>query len=37
MVKVIKKGKSLEEVSANDSKVSQIVSEALKDVETRWR
>lgn len=35
MVKVIKSGKSQEEVSANDLKVSQIVSEALKDVETR--
>ena len=35
MVKVIKYGKSQEEVSANDLKVSQIVSEALKDVETR--
>ncbi|RLJ86580.1 histidinol dehydrogenase [Planococcus citreus] len=35
MVKVLKAGKSEEEVSANDSKVSQIVSEALKDVETR--
>ena len=35
MVKVIKAGKSQEEVSANDLKVSQIVSEALKDVETR--
>ncbi|MFP3357977.1 histidinol dehydrogenase [Planococcus sp. SIMBA_143] len=35
MVKVLKAGKSAEEVSANDSKVSQIVAEALKDVETR--
>lgn len=35
MVKVLKSGKSAEEVSANDSKVSQIVAEALKDVETR--
>ncbi|RAZ67314.1 histidinol dehydrogenase [Planococcus maitriensis] len=35
MVKVLKAGKSQEEVSANDSKVSQIVAEALKDVETR--
>lgn len=35
MVKVFKEGKSPEEVSANDSKVSQIVSEALKNVETR--
>lgn len=35
MVKVIKAGKSQEEVSANDLKVSQIVSEALQDVETR--
>lgn len=35
MVKVLKAGKSKEEVSANDSKVSQIVAEALKDVETR--
>lgn len=35
MVKVIKSGKSQEEVSANDLKVSPIVSEALKDVETR--
>lgn len=35
MVKVLKAGKSQEEVSANDSKVSQIVADALKDVETR--
>lgn len=35
MVKVIKSGKSQEEVSANDLKVSQIVSEALHDVEAR--
>ncbi|MGK7376219.1 histidinol dehydrogenase [Planococcus sp. 1R117A] len=35
MVKVYKAGKSQEEVSANDSKVSQIVTEALKDIETR--
>ena len=35
MVKVLKAGKSAEEVSANDSKVSQTVAEALKDVETR--
>ena len=35
MVKLIKAGKSQEEVSANDLKVSQIVSEALKDVESR--
>lgn len=35
MVKVLKAGKSAEEVSANDLKVSQIVAEALKDVETR--
>lgn len=35
MVKVLKAGKSQEEVSANDLKVSQIVSDALKDVETR--
>ncbi|MDN7244499.1 histidinol dehydrogenase [Planococcus shenhongbingii] len=35
MVKVYKAGKSQEEVSANDSKVSQIVAEALKDIETR--
>lgn len=35
MVKVIKAGKSQEEVSANDLKVSQIVSEALQDVEAR--
>ncbi|MGI2327511.1 histidinol dehydrogenase [Planococcus sp. YIM B11945] len=35
MVKVLKAGKSQEEVSANDSKVSQIVSDALKDVETK--
>ncbi len=35
MVKVLKAGKPQEEVSANDFKVSQIVSEAIKDVETR--
>jgi sulfopropanediol 3-dehydrogenase len=35
MVKVLKAGKSQEEVSANDLKVSQIVADALKDVETR--
>ncbi|MEZ0481198.1 histidinol dehydrogenase [Planococcus sp. SSTMD024] len=35
MAKVLKAGKSQEEVSANDSKVSQIVADALKDVETR--
>lgn len=35
MVRVIKAGKSQEEVSANDLKVSQIVSEALHDVEAR--
>jgi len=35
MAKVLKAGKSPEEVSANDSKVSQIVADALKDVETR--
>ncbi|REB08115.1 histidinol dehydrogenase [Sporosarcina sp. BI001-red] len=35
MMKVIKAGKSQEEVVANDSKVSQIVAGALKDVETR--
>jgi sulfopropanediol 3-dehydrogenase len=35
MVKVLKAGKSQEEVSANDTKVSQIVADALKDVETR--
>ena len=35
MVRVFKEGKSPEEVSANDSKVAQIVAEALKDVETR--
>lgn len=35
MVEVLKAGKSQEEVSANDSKVSQIVADALKDVETR--
>ncbi|MCM3757997.1 histidinol dehydrogenase [Sporosarcina aquimarina] len=35
MVKVIKAGKSQEEVVANDTKVSEIVAGALKDVETR--
>lgn len=35
MVEVLKAGKSQEEVSASDSKVSQIVAEALKDVEAR--
>ncbi|MDV6377168.1 histidinol dehydrogenase [Sporosarcina sp. GW1-11] len=35
MVKVIKAGKSQEEVVANDTKVAEIVSGALKDVETR--
>lgn len=35
MVEVLKAGKSQEEVSANDSKVSQIVADALKDVEAR--
>ncbi|WP_303968178.1 histidinol dehydrogenase [Sporosarcina ureae] len=35
MVKVIKAGKSQEEVLANDTKVSEIVAGALKDVETR--
>lgn len=35
MVKVIKAGKSKEEVVANDTKVSEIVSAALKDVESR--
>ncbi|PIC73732.1 histidinol dehydrogenase [Sporosarcina sp. P17b] len=35
MVKVIKAGKSQEEVIANDTKVSEIVAGALKDVETR--
>ncbi len=35
MVKILKAGKSQEEVSANDSKVSQIVAEALKIVEMR--
>jgi sulfopropanediol 3-dehydrogenase len=35
MVKVLKAGRSKEEISANDSKVSQIVAEALKDVEAR--
>lgn len=35
MMKVIKAGKSQEEVVANDTKVSEIVSSALKDVETR--
>lgn len=35
MVKVFKAGKSQEEVSANDVKVSQIVAGALKDVEER--
>lgn len=35
MVKVLKSGKSKEEVSINDSQVSQIVSEAIKDIEKR--
>ena len=35
MVKVLKAGKSQEEVNANDLKVSKIVSEASKDVEER--
>lgn len=35
MVKVLKFGKSKEEVNANDSKVSIIVSEAIKDIEAR--
>jgi len=35
MAKVIKAGKSKEEVSKNDLEVSKIVSEAIKDIETR--
>lgn len=35
MVKVLKKGKSLEEVSAINTEVAEIVAEALKDVENR--
>jgi sulfopropanediol 3-dehydrogenase len=35
MVKVIKAGKSKEEVSKNDSEVSRIVADAIKDIETR--
>ncbi|WKA53822.1 histidinol dehydrogenase [Planococcus shixiaomingii] len=35
MMKVLKAGKSQEELNANDLKVSQIVADALKDVETR--
>lgn len=35
MIKLLKAGKSQEEVSANDSKVSQIVGEALQAVEIR--
>lgn len=35
MARVYKAGKSQEEVSANDAKVSQIVADALKDVEER--
>ncbi|HSI68355.1 MAG TPA: histidinol dehydrogenase [Planococcus sp. (in: firmicutes)] len=35
MVKVLKSGKSQEELSANDFKVSQIVSDALKEIESR--
>ncbi len=35
MVKVIKAGKSKEEVSKNDLEVSRIVADAIKDIETR--
>jgi sulfopropanediol 3-dehydrogenase len=35
MVVVIKEGKSKEEVSKNDSEVSKIVGEAIKDIEVR--
>jgi sulfopropanediol 3-dehydrogenase len=35
MVKVIKEGKSKEEVSKNDLEVSNIVANAIKDIETR--
>ncbi|MEH6936452.1 histidinol dehydrogenase [Bacillus sp. JJ664] len=35
MVKVIKAGKSKEEVSKNDLEVSKIVAEAVKEIETR--
>lgn len=35
MVKILKAGKSQEELNANDTKVSEIVATALKDVESR--
>jgi len=34
-MKILKAGRSQEDVSADDSKVSKIVSDALKDVEVR--